>query len=59
VEPTADTAGNEGNDDVSTLTASTDLFLASALAMAFFTPCSAILTESYGKSIRQFWLIFA
>jgi hypothetical protein len=31
--------------------ASTDLFLASALAMAFFTPCSAILTQSYGKSI--------
>jgi hypothetical protein len=39
--------------------ASTDLFLALALAMAFFTPCSAILTQSYGKSIRQFWLIFA
>jgi hypothetical protein len=39
--------------------ASTDLFLVSALAMAFFTPCSAILTQSYGKSIRQFWLIFA
>jgi hypothetical protein len=38
---------------------STDLFLALALAMAFFTPCSAILTQSYGKSIRQFWLIFA
>jgi hypothetical protein len=38
---------------------STDLFLASALAMAFFTPCSSILTQSYGKSIRQFWLIFA
>jgi hypothetical protein len=33
---------------------STDLFLALALAMAFFTPCSAILTQSYGKSIRQF-----
>jgi hypothetical protein len=39
--------------------ASTDLFLALALAMAFFTPCSAILSQSYGKSIRQFWLIFA
>jgi hypothetical protein len=39
--------------------ASTDLFLALALAMAFFTPCSAILTQSYGKSIRQFWLMFA
>jgi hypothetical protein len=38
---------------------STDLFLALALAMAFFSPCSAILTQSYGKSIRQFWLIFA
>jgi hypothetical protein len=38
---------------------STDLFLASALAMAFFTPCSAILTQSYGKSIGLFWLIFA
>jgi hypothetical protein len=31
--------------------ASTDLFLALALAMAFFSPCSAILTQSYGKSI--------
>jgi hypothetical protein len=39
--------------------ASTDLFLASALAMAFFTPCSAILSQSYGKSIAQFWHIFA
>jgi hypothetical protein len=38
---------------------STDLFLALALAMAFFTPCSAILTQTYGKSIRQVWLIFA
>jgi hypothetical protein len=38
---------------------STYLFLALALAMSFFTPCSAILTQSYGKSIRQFWLIFA
>jgi hypothetical protein len=38
---------------------STDLFLALALAMAFFTPCSAILTQSYGKSIWQFWLMFA
>jgi hypothetical protein len=38
---------------------STDLFLASALAMAFFTPCSAILTQSYGKSIRQFCLFFS
>jgi hypothetical protein len=38
---------------------STDLFLALALAIAFFTPCSAILTQSYGKSIRQFWLMFA
>jgi hypothetical protein len=38
---------------------STDLFLALALAMAFFTPCSAILTQSYGKSIGQFWLMFA
>jgi hypothetical protein len=32
-------------------TTSTDLFLALALAMAFFSPCSAILTQSYGKSI--------
>jgi hypothetical protein len=38
--------------------ASTYLFLASALAMAFFTPCSAILTQSYGNSIGQFWHIF-
>jgi hypothetical protein len=38
---------------------STDLFLASALAMASFTPCSAILSQSYGKSIAQFWHIFA
>jgi hypothetical protein len=38
---------------------STDLFLPLALAMPFFTPCSAILTQSYGKSIRQFWLMFA
>jgi hypothetical protein len=38
---------------------STDLFLALALAMAFFSPCSAILTQSYGKSIRQFWEILA
>jgi hypothetical protein len=38
---------------------STDLFLVSALAMAFFTPCSALLSQSYGKSIAQFWHIFA
>jgi hypothetical protein len=35
------------------------VFLALALAMAFFTPFSAILTQSYGKSIQQFWLMFA
>jgi hypothetical protein len=40
-------------------TTSTDPILALALAMAFFTPCSAILTQSYGKSIGQFWHIFA
>jgi hypothetical protein len=38
---------------------STDLFLALTLAMEFFTPCSAILSQSYGKSIGQFWHIFA
>jgi hypothetical protein len=38
---------------------STDPILASALAMSFFTACSAILTQSYGKSIRQFWHFFA
>jgi hypothetical protein len=49
-----------GRNCVMALT-STDLFLASAsaLAMACFTPCSAILTQSYGKSIGQFWHIFA
>jgi Kef-type K+ transport system membrane component KefB len=41
------------------IAASTDLFLALALAMAFFTPCSAILTQSYGNSIGQFWHTFA
>jgi hypothetical protein len=29
------------------------------ISYGIFTPCSAILTQSYGKSIRQFWLIFA
>jgi hypothetical protein len=48
-----------GSVDFLRRTTSTDLFLALALAMTFFTPCSAILTQRYGKSIRQFWLIFA
>jgi hypothetical protein len=39
--------------------ASTDPILASALAMSFFTPSSAILTQSYGKSLGQLWHIFA
>jgi hypothetical protein len=63
--PTA-AATNETNEKMSrdkfitcVFCTSTDLFLASALAMAFFSPCSAILTQSYGKSIQQFWLILA
>jgi hypothetical protein len=40
-------------------TTSTDPVLASALAMSFFNPRSAILTQSYGKSIGKLWYIFA
>jgi hypothetical protein len=39
--------------------ASTDPILALALVMAIYTTCSAILTQSYGKSLEQFWHIFA
>jgi hypothetical protein len=46
-------------EETNGVSTSTDLFLALALAMAFFSPCSAILTQSYGKSIQQFWLILA
>jgi hypothetical protein len=38
---------------------STDPILASALTRSFCTPSSAILTQCYGKSIRQLWHIFA
>jgi hypothetical protein len=29
------------------------------IGYGIFSPCSTILTQSYGKSIRQFWLMFA
>jgi hypothetical protein len=38
--------------------ASTDPIMASALVMAFYTTCSAILTQIYGKSLEQLWHIF-
>jgi hypothetical protein len=40
-------------------TASTDPILALALVMAINATCSAILNQSYGKSLEQFWHIFA
>jgi hypothetical protein len=33
----------------------TDPILAFALVIAIYTTCSAILTQSYGKSLEQFW----